>query len=234
MEGSGMQQVSFWSMFVRPISTLDSLREQPRWLFPILISGIISAAVNLYVIQRIGLNRLIEATTNAKAMIDPQAILQNALDHKTQILFFQALSTFVGAFLVALVTAMILWLLLTVCGYNVSFKQGLAVVVHVNLLSVVLREGMMMLAASFIHDVNQFDLNNPLATNIAFFVKPASPAILKLLSSLDVITFINMTLLIVGMTKVCRKLPIKAASLMVLGPWMIYIGANIAIKSLMS
>jgi hypothetical protein len=229
-----MQQTSFWSMFVRPLSTLSSLQERPRWLFPALVSGILSAAVNFYAVQRIGFIRLIEATTNARVAIDPQAIVQNALEHKTQILCFQALSTFISSFLVALGTAAVLWLLLVLCGYDMPFKRGLAVVAHVNLLSVVLRESMLILTTIFIGDMNQFDLNNPLATNIAFFVKPASPAILRLLTSLDVITFLNIALLIAGLTKVCGKLSVKTASMMVLGPWMVYLGATVAIKSLMS
>ncbi len=228
-----MQQVSCWSMFVRPLSTLDSLRERPRWFYPALISGIISAAVNLYVIQRIGLVRLIEMTINAKAMIDPQLILRNALEHRFQILCFQALSMLASSLVAALVTATVLWLLLILCGYEMLFRQGLAVVAHVNLLSVVLRECMMMLTASLIHDPNQFDLNNPLATNLAFFTKPASPVIVNLLGSFDIITFLNMALLIIGLTRVCRKLPVRTASTLVVVPWTVYIGLTLMIKSIM-
>jgi len=233
MEGSDMQQASLWSMFVQPLSTLDSLRERPRWFYPALISGIVSGAVNLYVIQRIGLVRLIEMTANAKAMIDPQVILRNALEHTIQILCFQALSMLASSLFVALATATVLWLLLTLCGYDMTLKQGLAVVAHVNLLTVFLRECMMMLTASFIHDPNQFDINNPLATNPAFFLKPASPVVVKLVGSLDVITFINIALLIIGLTKVCRKLPVRTASALVVIPWTVYIGMTITIKSLM-
>jgi hypothetical protein len=229
-----MQQVSFWSMFVQPLSTLDSLRERPRWLYPVLVSGIISVAANLYVIQRIGLTRLIEGSIDARSTIDPQTILQNALEHQAQILCFQALSTFIGSFLVALGTAAILWFLLTLCGYDMSFKKGFAVVAHVNLLSVVIRECTMMLTAFFVQDLNHFDLNNPLATNIAFFVRTASPVVLRLLTSLDVITFTKMALLIAGLRKVCCKLSVKTASMMVIGPWALYIGATITIRALMS
>jgi hypothetical protein len=234
MEGSGMQQVSFWSIFVRPLSTLNSLGERPRWLYPVLVSGIVSVAANFYIIQRIGLTRIIESSIDAKSMIDPQTILQNALEHQVQILCYQALSTFVGSFLAALGTATVLWLLLTLCGYDMSFKQGFAVVAHVNLLSVVFREGTMIMTAFFVRDMARFDLNNPLATNIAFFVQTASPAVLRLLTSLDVITFTNMALLIVGLTKVCGKLSVKTAAMMVIGPWTVYLGATIAIKALMS
>jgi hypothetical protein len=229
-----MQQVSFWSMFGRPLSTLDSLRERPRWLYPVLVSGIISVAANFYVIQRIGLARMIEGSIDARSTIDSQTILQNALEHQVQILCFQALSTFVGSFLVALGTAAILWLLLSLCGYDMSFKKGFAVVAHVNLLSVVIRECMMMLTAFFVQDMHRFDLNNPLATNIAFFVQTSSPVVLRFLTSLDAITFTNMALLIVGLTKICGKLSVKTASMMVIGPWALYIGATIMIKALMS
>jgi hypothetical protein len=234
MERLAMQQISFWSMFVRPLSTLDSLRERPRWVYPVLISGIISVASSFYVIQRIGLPRMIESSIDAKSAIDPQAILQNALEHQVQILCFQALSTFIGSFLMALGTATILWFLLTLCGYDMSFKQGFAVVAHVNLLAVVLRECMMVLTASLVQDMHRWDLNNPLATNIAFFVQTASPAVSRLLNSFDAITFTSMALLIVGLTKVCGKLSVKTASLMVIGPWAVYLGAAITIKAFMS
>jgi hypothetical protein len=229
-----MQQIPFWSMLMRPLSTLDSLRERPRWFFPVLVSGIISVAANLYIIQRIGLVRMIEGSIDAKAMIDPQTILQNALEHQGQILLFQALSAFAGSFLVALGTATILWLLLTLCGYEMSFRQGLAVVGHVHLFFTVLRECMMVLTASFVRDMNRFDLNNPLATNIAFFVQTASPVALRILTSLDVLVFANMALLIVGLTKICGKLSVKTASMLVIGPWTVYLGAAIMLKYLMS
>jgi hypothetical protein len=229
-----MQRVSFWSMFVRPLSMLDSLRERPRWLYPVLVSGIISVAANFYFIQRIGLNRMIENSLDAKSAIDPQTILQNALEHQVQILCFQAFSTFVGSFLAALGTAAIFWLLLTLCGYDMLFRKVFAVVAHVNLLSVVLRECMMMLTAFFVRDMHRFDLNNPLATNIAFFVQTASPALLRFLTSLDVITFAHMAFLIVGLTKVCGKLSVKTASIMVIGPWAGYLGATITMKALIS
>jgi hypothetical protein len=227
-----MQPISFWSIFVRPLATLDSLRERPHWLYPVWVSGIVSVAANLYVIRRIGLVRMIEASIHAESIIDPQTVLQNALEHQLQILCFQAFSTLLGSFIIALGTATILWLLLTSCGYDMSFKKGLAVVAHVNLLFVVLKEFMRVLTVLLIQDMNRLDLSNPLATNLAFFVRTASPAVLRLLTSLDVITFANMALLIVGLTKVCGKLSVKTASVMVIGPWIIYLGAAVSIKML--
>ena len=228
-----MEHISSWSIFVRPLSTLDSLREQPRWLYAALISGMIAAAVNGYVIQRIGLVRMIELTTHAKGMIDPQAILQNAAEHTVQILCFQAGSMVVSSVVIALAIATVLWLLLALCGFEMTLRQGLAVVAHVHLLSVALRECMMVLTVWLTQDPGQLDLNNPLATNPAFFLKPVSPVAAKFLVSLDLITFVNIALLIVGFTRVCPKLSTRAASILVVVPWTFYIGTTLAIKSFM-
>jgi hypothetical protein len=57
---------------------------------------------------------------------------------------------------------------------------------------------------------------------------------LRLLTSLDVFAFMNMALLIAGPIKVCGKLSVKIASMMVIEPWTVYLGVTIAIKVLMS
>jgi hypothetical protein len=227
------KQGSFLSMFVSPMATLDSLRERPRWLFPVLLSAIISVAANFYVIERVGLVQMIEAASQSNAIMDPQAAVQNVLAHRDRILCLQAVFTFVNSFLVALVTAKVLWLLATLFGYDIPFKKTLAVVAHANMLSVVIRECMIVLTAAIIRDVHTFDLRNPLATNIAFFLPSTSPAEFRILASLDVITFMYAALLISGLTKVCAKLSLRAASMMVFFPWAIYVGATLFVPSLL-
>jgi len=225
---------SFWVMFISPLGTLDSLRERPRWIYAVLLSAIISVAANSYIIERIGFVRLIESTFRAKAVIDPQGAMENALAHKGQILCFQAIATFVSPFFIALVTATVLWLLLTLFGHDLPFKKSLAVVAHANMLSIILRECMIVLTASIIRDAGAFNLRNPLATNIAFFLHPASPSLFRALASLDVITFMNMALLITGLTRVCARLSVKAASMIVVIPWAIYVGATLLIPPSLS
>lgn len=226
--------VSFWSMFASPVATLESLRDRPQWLIPVLLSATLCVAVNFYVIRRIGLVRLINAAAQAKAVIDPQAAIQNALAHRSEILTFQALTTFVSSFVTVLVIAKVLWLLLTLFGWDILFKKILGIVAHVKLLSVVIRECMLALTVTLIRDLNTLDLRNPLATNPAFFFRPTSPAAYRTLSSLDVITLMEISLLIVGLTKVCPRLSLWAASLLVVIPWTIYVGATLLLPFLFS
>lgn len=226
--------ISFWSMFYSPLTTLESLRDHPRWMVSILISAIVSASANYYVIQRIGLVHLIEAISRNRAMLDPQGAVENALARQNQILGIQSIIAFTGPILIILAVATVLWLLLVLFGYNVPWKRIFSVVAYVNMLSTLLREGMTMLTVTWIADTSKFDMNNPLATNIAFFMKPLSPAAFRALSSLDVITFMNMALLMFGLTRMCTNLSKGSASMIVGIPWMIYVGGMLVVPTLIS
>lgn len=221
--------VSFMSMFTSPFATFDSLRKQPRWLVPAAFSAMVSAAANFYVIQRIGLVRLIETASRSNSVIDPQAAIQNVLAHQNQILFFQAVSIFLNVFLVALAAANFFWLALMLFGFDISFRKSLAVVAHANMLPIVARGCMTVLTAAAVRDAGSLDIKNPLATNLAFFLRPSSPAALRILTSLDVIALINAGLLIVGLARVCPKLSLTAASATVFICWAIYIGITLLV-----
>ena len=227
-----LKQSSFLHMFIRPMKTFDSLRAQPQWLYPVSFSAAVSVAVNFYVVKRIGLVRLVEAAFGEKTIIDPQGAIQNVLAYQGQVLGIQSASILANTFLIALVAAMVFWLLLTLFGYDISFRKTLAVVAHANMLPIVIKGCMIALTAAVIQDTGTIDLRNPLATNIAFFLQPSSPVAFRFLISLDAIKLINLVLLIIGLTRVCPKLSVGSASMLVLIPWAIYVAGTIYIPFL--
>lgn len=222
-----MKPISLLSMFTSPLATFDSLRERPRWLFPVLLSAIVSAATNFYIIRRIGLIQMIRTASQSNYIIDPQAAIQNVLEHQDRILFIQTASVFVNVFAIALVTAMAFWLLLIILGYDISFRKSLAVVAHANMLPIVVKGCMIVLTAAAIQDAGSLNLKNPLATNIGFFLRPSSPVALRILTSLDAIAFANAILLIMGLTRAYPKLSARAASMMVFMCWAVYVSATL-------
>jgi hypothetical protein len=222
-----IKSASPWFMIFNPLTT-TAFHERPRWLLPILISGILSSLVNLYIVHRIGFVRLVEAVTHEKALIDAQGVVENALANKNQILAIQAATSFIGPFLMAAAIATGLWLLLMLLGHNISFKTNLAITAHANMPTIVIRALMLAVTVTIIPNINNFDMNNPLATNLAFFLKPVSPPLLRLFSSLDALTFLNIVLLILGLTRACPQLPKGTATLMITIPWMIYLGCILA------
>ena len=227
----GFQPLALGSMFSSPAAALDSLRGRPRWFYPLLLAATWSVAVNLYVIQRIGLKRLMGAALQANAALDPQAVLESALAHRTEILFFQGLATFAGTFVTALVVAKVLWLIITVIGRDVLFKKVMAVVAHVTMLTVVIRESMLAFTATVMPNLDNLDIRNPLATNLAFFLHPKSPVVFRLLSSLDLVTLANIFLLALGLSKVTSRLSFRSACILVIVPWGVYTGASLLLPA---
>jgi len=225
---------SFWFMFTSPVATLASLRGRSQWFFPILAAATFSVAVNFYVIQRSGWARLINVAAQSNAFMDAQAAIQNAIAHPYQIFLFQALATFLSSLLTVLAAAAVVWLVLVLCGQDIPFKKVLAVLAYVTALSVILKGCMLALTTTLIRDLNAFDLRNPLATNPAFFLHPRSPVFFRLLSSLDLITFMSLTLIIVGLTKVCIRLRVRLAAAAVLIPWAIYVCTTLLFPSFLS
>jgi hypothetical protein len=215
------------SMFFHPAAALDSLRHRPQWFWPLLVAAAYAMAVNLFLMHRIGIARLVNTALQANGAIDPQSVLEGALAQKNEILVFQGLGTLVGTFFTALVVAKVLWLILTLVGEEASYKEVLAMVAHISLLTIVVRESMMVLTVIAMRDLDGFNLQNPLATNLAFFIRSVSPATFRLLRSVDLITFANIFLLALGMSKLSSRLSIRRACALVILPWGIYVGLSL-------
>jgi hypothetical protein len=214
-------------MFSNPVAALGRLSENPSWFLPLLLAAVWSVAVNFYLVRRIGFVRLMSSTLQANAAFDRNAVIETALAHRAQILTIQWLLTFAGTFLTALVVAKVLWLVLTVVGKDVPFRSMLAVVAHVTMLTVVVKQSMLALTATVIGNLDNLNLRNPLATNPAFFFDLASPVAVRVLTSLDVITLANILLLALGLTRVVHGLSFRAACIVVTVPWGAFIGATL-------
>jgi hypothetical protein len=218
---------AFRSMFFHPATTLDTIQENPQWFCPLLFAAVFSAAANSYMMFRIGIVRLVGAALKASGAIDPKAVLDGAAAQKTGILIFQGLGTMAGTFITALVAAKVIWLLLIMFGEDIGYRKVLAVVAHVNMLTIVIRETMMVLTMTAMRDLDGFNLQNPLATNLAFFLNPSSPAAFHLLRSLDLISFANIFLLALGLSKLSLRFSIRQANALVIIPWGIYLAVSL-------
>jgi hypothetical protein len=174
-------------------------------------------------VSRVGLARLIAIAAKSSATIDPDAMLQNAMAHQTQMIVMQSVFSFLGVFLTALSVAVVLWLLVLLAGGDTTFKNVLAVSAHVYFFTTVLKYSMLAVSLTVNNDPDTFNPLNPLATNLAFFIHAGSPAVSRILSCLDIITLATLFLFITGLSKVCDRLSRIAASVVVLVPWLLYV-----------
>ena len=215
--------MAFWSIFVSPLRTLESLEERPRWLLSLVLAALTASAINYYAVRRIGLAFLVRATAQSSGAIDQDAMLQTALEHQTRIHGIQCAASFLGVFATASIIALLLWLLVLLVGGEVTFKKVLAVVGHVTLLSTAVKQSMLALTVTLNPDLATFDISNPLATNLGFFVHSTSAVTARILSSLDLITLINLLLFALGLTKVSHQLSRVTSGAIVLIPWSLYV-----------
>jgi hypothetical protein len=213
-------------MFARPVATLDLLRDRPRWLAPLLLASAYVTAVNCYAVTRFGLERVAAAVVRANSSVDPRLLTETILAHRNRILWMHAASAFAGSILAALFAALFLWLLVLAAGGETRFKCVLSVVVHVGLLVAVAEYTMVAVVVTLDGSPNTLSLRNLLATNPAFFLQPKSGAVLRLLSSLDIISFARLILLAAGLSKVSAGVSRLAAFMVVSIPWCIYVAAG--------
>ena len=214
---------ALWAIFFSPLATIESLSRRPRWFIPLLVAGIYSTAVSYYVIARFGFAALVAKSAQASSQLDPDMVLQHALANKTQIIVVQSISTFLGAFATSSLIALVLWLLVILVGGDAVFKKVLALTAHVALFTAAVRETMLAVTVTLNSDLNSFNFNNPLATNLAFFVHSSSRFTARVFSALDIVTIATVVLLALGLTRVSKRVSPTAAWLAVLIPWAIYV-----------
>ena len=76
------------------------------------------------------------------------------------------------------------------------------------------------------------DLRNPLATNPAFFYRAGSPVVQRLLSSLDLVTLLQISLISLGLSRITTRLSFRKAFALVMIPWGIYTAATVLLPFL--
>jgi hypothetical protein len=212
-------------IFVSPVHTLASLKQRPLYFVALLIAATYGTAVNLWIVQRIGLQNVLASTVRASATVDADTMLANMLRYRSQILWTQSVSTFLGTFITAAVIALVLWLLVTVVGGEVPLKTVNAVVASVLLFTTVIKSTMFGLAVLFSRNAAAFNLRNPIATNAAFFFDTGSHFLQHVIRSFDVLSLTAVVLTIIGLRLVAARLSTFAASLIVVVPWAVYVVA---------
>jgi hypothetical protein len=218
----GGRALSLFSGLLRPPFASGRLKGNPGWAWPLAAAAAYSAIVNLYLIRRIGFARLIGNTIQTNAAFDPQSVVDVALQRRTLILSIQTVSSVAGAFLTAAIVAGTFWLVLAAIGKEIPLGKLLAAVAHATMLTAVLKQSMLAITATVMRDTSALDLRNPLATNLAFVLRPASPQLHRLLSSLDAVVALHLFLLVVGLTLVSSRISTRLAATVVVGPWVAY------------
>lgn len=181
--------------FIAPRKTFEDLRLNSSWWVPWLVSAIFSLAFSAVAVQKLDMTDVVRKNIEHSKMAQRQmenlapeqresAIARQAAVTKV-VFFVTPVFSIIGALIIAGV-------LMGVFNFGfaseVSFGRSLAIVFYSFLPGIAW--AVLMIVTLFVSsDLSSFDLNNPVATNLGFFMDPTGNTFLySLASRLDVIS----------------------------------------------
>lgn len=229
-ESAGLSQVErVVDTFVAPTKTFTDIRRNASWWLPFLLLILVSLAFTVSIDRKIGFDQV--AQTNMNHNASAQQSMSNMPEaQRDQTIHRIGAFTKVVSYLYpviglifALICAGILMMTFNFgLGAKASYKQYLAVWFYAGLPFLI----KFLLAAIAIFagvSAEQFDINNPVGTNVGWYLTSDSPLWLRtLLSSADIFTLWVVLLLILGCSMVA-KVKRSSAAVAIIGWWVLII-----------
>lgn len=215
--------------YVAPSKTFADIRRSASWWLPFLLSAIVSVAFAYAIDRGIGYDKVAEA--NITRSPQAQERMSNLTDaQRAQTMHTIAASTRIFTYLSPVFTlgfAVIVAGILLVSfnfglGAQATFGQYFAVWLYASLPMLI----KFLLATITIFagiNTDQFDMRNPVGTNIGFYLSSDLPSWLRtLFSSADIFTIWTVVVLILGCSLVAR-VKRGSAAFIVIGWWLLVI-----------
>ncbi|MGC1869829.1 MAG: YIP1 family protein [Acidobacteriaceae bacterium] len=229
-ESAGLSQVErVVDTFVAPTKTFTDIRRNASWWLPFLLGILVSFAFVSSIDHKIGFDQVAQANINRNASAQQRMSTLTDSQREQSIHTIAAVTRVVSyiypvlALIFALIGAGILMVTFNFgLGAKATYKEYLAVWFYAGLPLLI----KFLLAAIAIFagaSAEQFDINNPVGTNIGWYLTSDSPLWLRtLLSSADVFTIWVVLLLIVGCAIVAR-VKRSSAAIAIIGWWVLVI-----------
>lgn len=202
-----------------------------RWWVPLLLLTVLAMAVTHFYTQRVGWERFFRHQMET----NPRAAERIPADRREEVIRQQAeitskfayFSTLLAWPVITLVVAgVFLFVFNILLGSELTFRNVYAATCYAQLPH--LLGGLVALALLFVKDPADYDLENPVASNIGAFLNPNSfPRwALTLGSAIDVFSIWVLVLLATGFAAAGRRLPWKKSFTWVTATWVFYVAAK--------
>jgi hypothetical protein len=228
--GAGLSQVErVVDTYVAPTKTFTDIRRNSSWWLPFLLSLLVGLLFVTSVDRRIGFDQVAQANINRSPSTQQRMATMNDAQRGTIVhMIARSIRIFSYAtplvlLIIALICAGVLMMSFNLgLGAKASFSQYLAIWFYASLPFVIKS----LLAAITIFAggaSDQFDMRNPVGTNIGWYLSSDTPVWLKaLLSSADLFTIWVVLLLILGCAIVTR-VKRSSAAIVIIGWWILII-----------
>ena len=215
-------------IFISPAETFADVARKPDFLAPLILGVLGAIAVTETMLWKIGMERIvrtsIEQSGRASSMSPEQ--MDQAVRQGARIgAIFAHIGGIVGAPIVLLVLAGLGLLIVSlIFGAQTKFKTVFSLICYANLVSLL---GSLMAAAVILFgDPDHFNPQNPVPSNVGFFLNPreVSKPLYSLASAADIFSIWLLILIAVGLAEgTGRKVKPLSIFLVYAGFWVIWI-----------
>jgi hypothetical protein len=210
--------------FIAPSKTFTDLRRSAQWWLPFLLTAIVGCALVYVAEQKIGLQKMTENALQARPKAEAQYEKATPEQRQTQIKL-----TGIIYYIAVPVFPVIIWLIMAglqfgtlkfAANADISYSKTLAVVVYAAL-PLALRSVLAIVSVLAGVNPDGFTLNNPVATNPAYFMSPADhPFWYFIASQLDVFLLWTLALTAIGFATT-GKVKMGTSFAIVIGWWVL-------------
>lgn len=195
--------------FTAPSRTMADLRRNAGWWVPWLLVSVASIAFCFALEKRIGWEQVLETQlqSNPKtaAQFERMTPEQRHSAMKTQTAVASAIgyaAPLTTLFALVVIASILLGTFNFGFGTKLHFGELMSVSAYSLLPSIL--NTLLMILVLFLVEPENFDVNNPVATSIGYFVPQTLPFLKKMLSAFDVFTFWQVFLLAIGVSQLSR------------------------------
>jgi len=214
--------------FVAPTKTFSDLRRSAAWWAPYIIIAIVGFLFVYTIDQKIGFPKVVDnqlqmqpKASERLEQLPPDKRVQ-AIQRQVSFTKFIAYAVPVLALIIYAIFAGVMFgAIKFAANADVKFKTVFALIVY-SRLPELLRAGLSSIAILAGVSTDSFDINNPLATNGAYFMDPSgSPIVRALLGSFDIITIWTLVLVAIGIPCIAPRVKRGTAFGIVAG-WFVF------------
>ncbi|MGA9529340.1 MAG: YIP1 family protein [Terriglobales bacterium] len=194
-------------VFIAPSKTFTDLRRSASWWAPFLIIAITSFLFIYVVDQKVGFQKVAENQIQLQPKT-AERMDNMAPDQRAKVMGQQVAITRIISYLVpiialaiyAIVAAVLFATVKFAASAEVKYKTMFALIVYTRLPEV-LRGLLATLSLAAGVSIDSFNIQNPVATNLGYFIDPSGLAVLRaLLTPLDVVNIWIMVLVSIGIS----------------------------------
>ena len=215
-------------IFISPAETLADVARKPDFMAPLILGVLGAIAVTETMLWKIGMERIvrmsIEQSGRASSMSPEQ--MDQAVHQGARIgaIFAHIGGIVVPPIFLLIIAGLGLLIVNLIFGAQAKFKTVFSLICYANLVS--LLGSLMAVAVIFFGDPDHFNAQNPVPSNVGFFLNPreVSKPLYALASSADIFTIWFLILIAVGLAEgTGRKVKPLSIFLVYAGFWVIWI-----------